>query len=139
MHLRSFRVMLPCLLIQRKIAECPWEENGMFVIMFKYLLYVKFIKYLSVFNLYVKAKPLNHWLILTGQVVSSWDFCDACVLECINKLVLGLHALLNLNPSSVLILLGVICYESFNSRRNVSSLSKYKSSHMTVTHAILLY
>jgi hypothetical protein len=39
--------------------------------------------------------------------VSSWDFYDVCVLECIIKLVLGFHALLNFNSSSVFILLDV--------------------------------
>jgi hypothetical protein len=38
--------------------------------------------------------------------VSSWDFADLCVFECLNNLMLGLHGLMKLNPSSLFILFG---------------------------------
>jgi hypothetical protein len=38
--------------------------------------------------------------------MSFWDFLDLCLLQCLNNLKPEFHALLGLNPSSLLILPG---------------------------------
>jgi hypothetical protein len=72
-HLRPFRVAWVCLLIQVNLQNVHEENMERIVVRSKYLLLIKFIKCLSVFITYLKAKWLSRLLLILGHLVSEWN------------------------------------------------------------------